>query len=759
MRNSLRMMPYMLYALLIFALSGCGATGTTAGMDSSTANGKLTANLVLPKSTGKTVGSAADVVTTRLKVTGATIPTATKDFANSTGGSLEVYPGSDLIVTAQAFDTNGVMIYEGFATSVTVVAGQPQTVSIQLNAPTVKATDTSCIACHDSTRDITGQNLVADYKQSGHYTNIDWTTNTKNGSTLPGCAGCHGTNHNDLSPAASGRCFECHGTLGPKHTNTTANLAGEANAARYLNAANNNCSACHEPHNPINGAGKDERKAWAESGHGDVSSPAWTDYKFATYNSYGSDYCNRCHTARGFVQAQNSNFAVTSHFTDADAEFKRPLTCDACHTDNKFTMRQGVQFTAKYNGGNSQKTFPNVGTSNLCIACHTGLESGDAIATSTDNFSNKGAVGSHYMAAAGLMYMASPFINFTTLTAPAPSNNEGSAFTSTKTYAKNNLPDSASVPAFGITGGTSSAHRRIGTPLITGTETYLGQGTTPTTAQTLAISSNGPCVSCHLQADNAIAGDTPENMNVPVPAFRPGKGHSLQIDQAAAQQICLPCHGEQHLDGGDGNGNPIYTATVSLATLQSAMLEPQSKCYQDGLALLSQILEVKYMIKYDPAAYPYFFDIKAGGTAIVDWTRINVAGVTDAAVAAFGSATLTPIPAGGLTQAQAKKLMGACFNLGLMYKDPAGYLHARTFVQRLVYDSLDFLDNNSMDFTSLTSARVLNPTIYHGTNVNVRASDGTLATESMIWLSGTHYNDPGAIAGVGTLLKPMKLHP
>jgi len=40
-------------------------------------------------------------------------------------------------------------------------------------------------------------------------------------------------------------------------------------------------------------------------------------------------------------------------------------------------------------------------------------------------------------------------------------------------------------------------------------------------------------------------------------------------------------------------------------------------------------------------------------------------------------------------------------------------------------------------------------------NVNVHASDGTLATESMIWLSGTHYTD----AKAGNELVPMKLHP
>jgi hypothetical protein len=113
------------------------------------------------------------------------------------------------------------------------------------------------------------------------------------------------------------------------------------------------------------------------------------------------------------------------------------------------------------------------------------------------------------------------------------------------------------------------------------------------------------------------------------------------------------------------------------------------------------------------------------------------------------------IPAGGLTQTQAYRLMGACYNLNLMARDPGGYLHARTYVQRLVYDSLDYLDNNLMDYSALTSSRALNPAVYHGTNVNVFASDGTLATESMAWLSGTHYTDTSS----GNTLKPMKLRP
>src|SRR5450631_367138 len=306
MRTSLSKAQYLLFALLIFALSACGTSSQQTAGTADLANGKITANLVLPKSSAKTVGLAGDTVTrVKLMVTGPTTPTAKKDFAKNFGGSLDVYPGSNLIVTAQAFDATG-LVYEGFATDVTVVAGGTATVTIQLIAPVVKAADQNCLACHETTRDITGQNLVADFKQSGHYTNDSWTANAKLGITGTGCAGCHGPQHNDVAPATSGRCFECHGTLGVNHLNAKSLIAGEANPARYLNAANNNCSACHEPHNPLNGAGKDERKAWADSGHGDTTGLAWAHYDFTI-----RDECNRCHTATGFVKAESNGFTDT----------------------------------------------------------------------------------------------------------------------------------------------------------------------------------------------------------------------------------------------------------------------------------------------------------------------------------------------------------------------------------------------------------------------------------------------------------------
>jgi hypothetical protein len=662
----------------------------------------------------------------------------------------------------------------------------------QTSSASAVAASQMCIGCHAgnsaSISPVTGESITVEWQRSIHksangagcydchaqphavldcvvcHTDIHQTHPNScgqchGGSTdITACSNCHATVHTGTAK----QCLDCHSALGPPHINS--NNSGVTHNAQFLESQNSyTCINCHNPHdNTVLSAAK----AWATSAHGDVKGPAWSDEDFKANTS-----CLRCHTATGYANYVTGSPAFTLPIAPLTAsQTYGVLSCNACHKNYNFTNHTSVRkiptYTAPYNNSLSPKTFPNVGDSNLCIACHSARESGDTILAITTDLSNTGFKNPHYMAAAATMYMSNAFVNFTTQTTMVPTNNENVTpytYSSTKTYATYNQPDNLSVPSYGISGGNSSAHRRIGTPLITGSENYLNYPSkTSNPLAPLAINTNGPCVTCHMQANNPIPGNTTQNSGIPVPAVRPGNGHSLQIDDATAQQLCLPCHADApHLDGGDGNGNPLTTVIQTLAQLQSAMLKPQSKCYQDGLNLLKQILKVKYMINYDDTAYPYFFDLQkdaTGKTAVTDWTRKNVAGVTDAAVAALGS-TFTPIQAGGLTQTQAMRLMGACFNLNLLVKDPGAYVHARTFSQRLVYDALDFLDNNTMDFTALTSARKLNPAIYYGTNINVRASDGSLATESMIWMSGTHYTDPGAIAGVGTLLKPMKLHP
>jgi hypothetical protein len=50
--------------------------------------------------------------------------------------------------------------------------------------------------------------------------------------------------------------------------------------------------------------------------------------------------------------------------------------------------------------------------------------------------------------------------------------------------------------------------------------------------------------------------------------------------------------------------------------------------------------------------------------------------------------------------------MGAAFNFNLFEHDPGAYAHNRYYVKRLIYDSLDWLDDNTLNYsvgTTLTT--------------------------------------------------------
>ena len=90
--------------------------------------------------------------------------------------------------------------------------------------------------------------------------------------------------------------------------------------------------------------------------------------------------------------------------------------------------------------------------------------------------------------------------------------------------------------------------------------------------------------------------------------------------------------------------------------------------------------------------------------------------------------------------------MGACFNINLLYREPAAFAHARTYVRRLVYDTTDFLDDGKMNLSVSVAATASglkdasNNDLY-GKGVQAY-TDGTLTTlspgtsESMVYLIG-----------------------
>ncbi|UFS71403.1 cytochrome c3 family protein [Geomonas sp. RF6] len=395
----------LLIVMFLLAVTGCGANSSSVtGSPSGVGNASLAANLQWGTTTSgsgaRALAAPAGVAKLRLAVTGSTIPAVKKDFdvsGGATSGQVDgIYAGKNLTLTALALDSTGAVLYEGSAFGIDLASGENKNVgTISMVQPHTRTADAPCLSCHETVSDkFSGRNLIADFKASAHYTNDSST----------GCVGCHGANHNDTNPVASGKCFSCHTTLGAKHQNAAS--IGNDTPARWLNGTNTNCNACHQSHNPIKGIGFQERKDWAASGHGDVNGAAWAHYDFTT-----RDTCNACHTTTGFLKALDNNWNDTTKLSSTGSG-KEVAACNACHASNDFknggirTIAGGYKAGMGGYGAGAKAimTFADVGESNVCIPCHASRENGDSIratvtTTGTSSFKNP-----HYLAAAAVFY-------------------------------------------------------------------------------------------------------------------------------------------------------------------------------------------------------------------------------------------------------------------------------------------------------------------------------------------------------------------
>jgi hypothetical protein len=174
----------------------------------------------------------------------------------------------------------------------------------------------------------------------------------------------------------------------------------------------------------------------------------------------------------------------------------------------------------------------------------------------------------------------------------------------------------------------------------------IGQGTQPDLAAWEAENgANGPCVGCHMSAAES-------HLYLPVET----DGATGEITAITAT-VCVTCHGAAFAPRG---GDALAQAGVGFVNRRA-----------DGLAAALQALAGQLAAVGHPflGGYPYF--------AQSDWTN------------------------GG--SYAGKDLMGAAFNFNLLAHDPGAYVHNSIYTRRLIYDSLDYLDNATLD-GSVTNA-------------------------------------------------------
>lgn len=488
------------------------------------------------------------------------------------------------------------------------------------------------------------------------------------------------------------------------------------------------CTNCHNPHKA-----PDQNREWAQSAHGDKNALP-TDYwsgAWAHYDWSSRAACQRCHTTTGFAayadalrtgdqaRASGINAGTIKVLATATTPSWKPemLQCWGCHTDNKGSLRNPGQRTADYGYISSGKTFavafhtyPDIAASNVCLACHTGRESGDTVMglnnaallstgtiTSFD-FSNNGFINSHYLTGGGTVFTATGFEFL----------NRG----------YDNL--------------SSYRHDQLGTTALP----FSGAG--------------GPCVGCHMSRP----GGNGDHLFMPVTRSMTSIGH---ID-GIASEVCIYCHTvsgaggledlinerkEEYIEAVEAaifivdkrgfyfrGANPYFfkkrTSTGSVASIAGATVTGAGTTW-----LASGVTSTSGTGPNNCSLGPDYFKMDNDGTyykitAVADTSLTLNAAYTGTVVAGdytiikSGSCS-TQVVRNWLTQAgtgntpaaatdtdktgntTGRYNMGAAFNLNLLEHEPGAYVHNRMYAKRLLYDALDWADDNLMNYSTGTT--------------------------------------------------------
>lgn len=494
------------------------------------------------------------------------------------------------------------------------------------------------------------------------------------------------------------------------------------------------CSDCHNPHRA-----PDQNREWAQSAHGDRNalatdywSGAWAHYNWSCdgvpASACGSSRtaCQRCHTTSGFSAyadalgkedrstAKAINDGLVALVTATSAWKPEMLQCRGCHTDNKGTLRNPGPITADYSYTTTTNNimytvseasfaYPDVNASNVCLACHTGRENGETLknmvltsAPTMTSFAYLSFINSHYLTGGGTVFAATGF--------EYPGRNYG------------NL--------------SSYRHDQIGTSSLP----FSGSG--------------GPCVGCHMSRP----GGSGDHLFLPVTRSSTSIGHVEGI----SSEVCIYCH------------------TVSGAGGLEELINERKEEYHESLLATMYVLDKRGY--YFRGAHPYFY-LKRNTTGLVTsivGTLVSASSVTFSAVGvaagdyfkmfddgeyyavvSVGTTTIEISPAytgtvtsgdyaiirsgssGGvknwLTRAgtgitpavstdtdasgytTGRYNMGAAFNLNLVEHDPGAYVHNRIYTKRLLYDAIDWADDNLMNYSTGTTLSNLSATAKYKT--------------------------------------------
>ncbi len=157
----------------------------------------------------------------------------------------------------------------------------------------------------------------------------------------------------------------------------------------------------------------------------------------------------------------------------------------------------------------------------------------------------------------------------------------------------------------------------------------------------------GPCVACHMETDETHK-------------FAVVEKNDVGVITALNATSCVACHTGAHGPGlvteDTTTDNGLQTAAAA-----AAFLEEEAEGYHEALAILLAAIEAKGITW--TGGYPYFD--------------------TSASIG----------PGGWIDEG----IFGAAHNYNYLHHEPGAYAHNRFYAKRLIFDSLDWLDNGVLD--------------------------------------------------------------
>ncbi len=492
------------------------------------------------------------------------------------------------------------------------------------------------------------------------------------------------------------------------------------------------------------------------------ASQALSDSTNGTYQ-----VCIRCHTTTGYINYVSSGFSDLTPFGAVDPKTGKPYrmddypsgpsdwrskissdkskeltNCNACHDNGSgsaygYKIRGVTKVTTFYNfssksgvamlggpvplSGGTQAggairgfglTFPDVGASNTCVACHSGRMTGLNVKMADIRgleLDKAGRIVNHFRAASELLFR------------PTDKNGNivGAGF---EFYSSG----SAKLQAYD---NVQFTHDIIGTSRTNPNKFISADGKTNSADEghkgLLADSRGyGPCIGCHMNAkgnDGTSHTFLPVNRNASS-TFRDGAATSDPIT-GVTSKACMVCHTDSTgaVEWDVTGIDPASGVTYNLLELQKIQYKAAVKAFA---RLLTFSLDARLPNSAKPTdtkagrvwddgegrpgtpANWYGFDkptdpTKDTAVRLQSWLRTNTSSSnskpTFLSYFVPGAEFIDPLTGNSYNLRSAAYTMGAAYNFFMLYYDPGAFAHNRRYVKRLIFDSMDWLDDGMLN--------------------------------------------------------------